>query len=483
MFSPMQNHKSSLLKSALLPFIVVIVIDQITKDLALRHSPHIEFLFFNFELLLNRGMFLGGFSQIPELYRVVILSTTGFFAAFIFFVVQFFVPIKSSLFRSGFSIFVAGIIGNILDRARYGYVVDFMSLHVFSFQTGIFNAADVFQWIGVALIFYELIRHGQILWPEEERRGRKWIQPDFQMRFCLLVVGLTLGCLITISTFSWTFLSTTITPLATATQLEEIAFSYKYLCVLCILICCISVFLFARNFSFRLVGPIIGFSEFLDTAMMGNLADFKVRQADEFQLLNQVAQRFSKQIIEKQGYCPIPLKKGARAPTFKGKTFNSVDFDLRDYRGKKVWLCLYRYTSCALCISHFNEIRNNFDRLLKGKIQVVAVFDNPKESFESHLLTGKIQEIEIPLISDPQKEIYRAYHTHSSVFAVFKPIVLVKAIKALISGARQGKITGELGQIPAHILIQEDGAVYHAHYGKNVADNISWSVIEKFLKI
>ena len=50
---------------------------------------------------------------------------------------------------------LSGAVGNLIDRALYGYVIDFIDLHANSFYWPVFNLADSFIFIGVALIIFE----------------------------------------------------------------------------------------------------------------------------------------------------------------------------------------------------------------------------------------------------------------------------------------------------------------------------------------
>ena len=60
---------------------------------------------------------------------------------------------KQKLFGQFF--LLSGAVGNLIDRALYGYVIDFIDLHVNSFYWPVFNLADSFIFIGVALIIFE----------------------------------------------------------------------------------------------------------------------------------------------------------------------------------------------------------------------------------------------------------------------------------------------------------------------------------------
>ena len=60
---------------------------------------------------------------------------------------------KQKLFGQFF--LLSGAVGNLIDRALHGYVIDFIDLHANSFYWPVFNLADSFIFIGVALIIFE----------------------------------------------------------------------------------------------------------------------------------------------------------------------------------------------------------------------------------------------------------------------------------------------------------------------------------------
>ena len=48
---------------------------------------------------------------------------------------------------------LGGIMGNMIDRILYGYVIDYLSFNLFGFNAPIFNLADTFIVVSVILIF------------------------------------------------------------------------------------------------------------------------------------------------------------------------------------------------------------------------------------------------------------------------------------------------------------------------------------------
>ncbi len=60
-----------------------------------------------------------------------------------------------------YALLAGGALGNLVDRLWYGAVVDFVSLHWNGFYWYVFNLADVWISLGVAVLIYDLI------WPQK----------------------------------------------------------------------------------------------------------------------------------------------------------------------------------------------------------------------------------------------------------------------------------------------------------------------------
>ncbi|HWS99395.1 MAG TPA: signal peptidase II [Pyrinomonadaceae bacterium] len=66
------------------------------------------------------------------------------------------------------ALLLAGIAGNLTDRARFGFVIDFILLHYKSFSWPVFNVADMSICAGAFLLIYDIFATGR-----EERRKKK----------------------------------------------------------------------------------------------------------------------------------------------------------------------------------------------------------------------------------------------------------------------------------------------------------------------
>lgn len=67
--------------------------------------------------------------------------------------------------RLGFALIVGGALGNVIDRATYGHVVDYILFHTPVWSFAVFNLADALITVGAVLVVIEEL----LIW----RRGRK----------------------------------------------------------------------------------------------------------------------------------------------------------------------------------------------------------------------------------------------------------------------------------------------------------------------
>lgn len=57
--------------------------------------------------------------------------------------------------RIGFALIVSGAIGNLIDRAVYGHVIDYILFHTPVWSFAVFNLADAFITVGACLVLLE----------------------------------------------------------------------------------------------------------------------------------------------------------------------------------------------------------------------------------------------------------------------------------------------------------------------------------------
>ena len=100
----------------------------------------------------NTGAFLSLGHALPQQLKTVLLAIIPLLALTIAIIYLLLNDRITYLRAAGVCFLVGGGLGNILDRLFYGSVTDFLHLRYGSFQTGIFNFADVSIVIGLVLI-------------------------------------------------------------------------------------------------------------------------------------------------------------------------------------------------------------------------------------------------------------------------------------------------------------------------------------------
>ncbi len=277
-------------------------VDQLTKAWASGNLQNLRF-YGPIGLVLhhNPGAILGTFSNLPPILRIVSLSTGGAFLVFIYGAIQYLLPSRSMPLRTGMSLLLGGILGNVTDRAINGAVVDFLVIGSPSLASPAFNVADAIQWVGYALVVYGLIRDGSLFWPDVNVRRTLWINPRFQLKYCLTIMAIG-SCFALISgVFMYTFLKITIDDLVIGpVKMTERRFLIPFLQTYGVIFVgfMLSLFILGRILSHRTAGPIYAFENFLRDLMRGKDRKFRVRAGDEFKHLEELAEQLRPLINE-----------------------------------------------------------------------------------------------------------------------------------------------------------------------------------------
>ncbi len=138
----------------------VLVVDQFTKYIVSTHIRMYETItvipgFFNLTHVRNRGAAFSLFSGMPGSFRSVFFITITLVAVAV--IVVLIRKTNERLPLVAFSLIAGGALGNVVDRLRFGEVVDFVEWYVRSYHWPSFNIADSAITVGVALLAIDML--------------------------------------------------------------------------------------------------------------------------------------------------------------------------------------------------------------------------------------------------------------------------------------------------------------------------------------
>jgi len=143
--------------------LLVVGLDQVTKTivdrlLTLHQSRTLVGGLASLTYVQNRGAAFGLLSDANLPYQAVLFSAVSLAALGAIAVYALSLPPQSRLSQTALALIMGGAVGNLLDRARLGYVIDFVDVHWRSHHWPAFNVADSSISIGVALLILDILR-------------------------------------------------------------------------------------------------------------------------------------------------------------------------------------------------------------------------------------------------------------------------------------------------------------------------------------
>lgn len=282
------------------PLLICWIIDRFTKIWATKLIGMQSYGPVSFVLHHNHGAMLGLFSDLPAVLRIVSLSTGGAFLLCIYAIIQYLLPIRSLMLRSGLSILIGGVLGNVADRIIWGYVVDFIVVGAPKFPSPAFNIADAVQWLGYFMIVVAIIKEGEKLWPENNSRKQYWINSSFQLRYCFVLMGIGLALTLISLVFSYTYIRVSISDLTAGNIFLINRFINPFVITYISIAVGFSAILFTlgKIMSHRIAGPLYAFERFLDDTLQGKNVDLKLRSGDQFKHLEELAVTIKQRLAE-----------------------------------------------------------------------------------------------------------------------------------------------------------------------------------------
>jgi len=143
---------------------MILLLDQVTKYIIEKHVRLFEVItvipgFFNITQVRNKGAAFSLFAGAPEEFRSLFFTTVTIVAIVV--IVLLIRKTHGRLLLVALSLIAGGAVGNLIDRVRYGEVVDFIQWYVKSYYWPSFNVADSAITVGVCLLAVDMLFHKQ----------------------------------------------------------------------------------------------------------------------------------------------------------------------------------------------------------------------------------------------------------------------------------------------------------------------------------
>lgn len=137
----------------------VVISDQATKYFALKHLMRSEIAitpFLNFALAFNTGAAFSFLSDAGGWQNLFFVGVAAVVSIIILFMIRR-LGANDLQVAVALMLVLGGAMGNVIDRVRYGYVVDFIDVYYRSWHWPTFNVADSAITIGAILLIMDAV--------------------------------------------------------------------------------------------------------------------------------------------------------------------------------------------------------------------------------------------------------------------------------------------------------------------------------------
>jgi signal peptidase II len=145
---------------------VIVVADQITKArlrgwLPLYESRVVIPGYLDFTRVHNTGAAFGMLDRVAFPFKTAVLSLVALVALVGVAWYAATVPLRDRLARFGIALVLGGAVGNLIDRATAGYVLDFVDAYYNGWHFWAFNVADAAITFGVIFMILDILGLGE----------------------------------------------------------------------------------------------------------------------------------------------------------------------------------------------------------------------------------------------------------------------------------------------------------------------------------
>ena len=158
---------------------------------------------------------------------------------------------------------------------------------------------------------------------------------------------------------------------------------------------------------------------------------------------------------------------------FPAKTFRAVsgkELCVPDSR-LLTHLQFRRFVGCPICNTHIGEMMKRAEEIKSAGIREVIFFHSTQKEMQPLQ-----QGVPFHLVADPEKVYYKEFGVEACLASILNRQAIAASIRGVLRGSLPMKMTGGPLGLPADFLIEPNGQVRAAKYGRHAYDQ--WSVDE-----
>jgi thioredoxin-dependent peroxiredoxin len=155
------------------------------------------------------------------------------------------------------------------------------------------------------------------------------------------------------------------------------------------------------------------------------------------------------------------------------------EFQLEQIAGKRFLLSFFRFAACPFCNLRIHELATRFGEF-GDNFTVVAIFDSSPENLRRH---ARRHHAPFPILADERNVYYREFGVERSLAGTLKGAAthMPSVLHALfVKGYWPTSFGGKLTTMPANFLVDEQGIIRVAHYGRDEGDHLPFEQVQAF---
>jgi len=174
------------------------------------------------------------------------------------------------------------------------------------------------------------------------------------------------------------------------------------------------------------------------------------------------------------------ITSGTKVPYIELPSIDGNIVNTSKQLGRPYMISFFRFASCPFCNLRLHDLVTRVDEF-GDDFTIIAIFDSSLENLQRHATKHRAP---FPILADASNKYYQQFSIEHSLLGMLKGIAfrLPRLIKGLAKGYIPLVPNGSMTTMPAEFLINRQGIVETAFYGKDEGDHLPLEQIIEFSK-